>query len=370
MKLSAPPRVVAVVGPQGVAKNAFWESLMQLARTDAAPPQPRPGTPEENGSAEALSVVTAEFQGGQWTFIDCPSAPESFQETQHALMISDAALVICDAQAAPAGTLAPLLHFLDARRIPHLLFLNALDESGASVRALLKSLQVLSGHPLVLREMPLREGERMVGVVDLVSETTWGMKADREACLIPIPDSQRPIEEAARRQMLERLADQDDELLEALVEDSVPPPETLHEQMARALRDNRLVPVFIGSAERGWGLLRLLEGLRQEAPTVEETRMRLRLTAEGGPLAQCFKTYHLPEEGPQCLMRLWRGPVEDGSTLAGMRIDGMLRPQGATRHSVKTARMGEVMAVGRLDQIRAGDLLEADGVRRPFDWPQ
>ncbi|WP_232293558.1 GTP-binding protein [Stigmatella aurantiaca] len=358
------------MGPQGVAKASFMESLMRLAHTEEVPAPPSPGAAEGRGPAEALSVVTAEFQGERWTFIDCPSAPEGFQETQHALMISDAALVVCGAQVDHAGALAPLLHFLDARRIPHLLFLNALDESGASVRAHLKSLQVLSGHPLVLREMPLREGERMVGVVDLVSETSWGMTADREASLIPIPDSQRPIEEAARRQMLERLADQDDELLESLVEDSVPPPETLHEQMARALRDNRLVPVFIGSAERSWGLLRLLEGLRQEAPTVEETRMRLRLTAEGGPLAQCFKTYHLPEEGRQCLMRLWRGHVEDGDTLAGMRIDGLLRPQGATQHSVKSALMGEVLAVGRLDQVRAGDLVGADGVSRPIDWPQ
>ena len=125
-------------------------------------------------------------------------------------MVCDAALVVCDTGPERAAALSPLFHFLDARRIPHLLFLNALDESGASVRALLDSLQVVSARPLVLREIPLREGERMVGVVDLVSERAWGMTGEREAALIPLPDSHRPLEEAARRQLLERLADQDD----------------------------------------------------------------------------------------------------------------------------------------------------------------
>jgi elongation factor G len=358
MKLSAPPRVVAVVGIQGEAKTAFWQSLMELARVQAV------------GPSQELSVVSLEWLGEPWTFIDCPSAPEAFQETQHALMISDAALVVCEEREDCAQAVAPLLRFLDSRRIPHFFFLDALNASAASVRALLGALQVVSGHPLVFREFPLREGERTVSVVDLVSEDSWGVTAEREAPPVPVPASQRPIEEAARRQMLERLADQNDELLEALVEDSVPPPEMLHEQMARALRDNRLVPVFIGSAQRGWGLPQLLDGLRHEAPTVAETRERLRLTAEGGPLAQCFKTYALPEEGKQCLMRLWRGQVEDGSTLGGVRIEGVLRPHGSARHSVGSALMGEVLAIPRLEQVRTGDLLGADGVSHPNDWPQ
>ncbi|SEK68579.1 elongation factor G [Stigmatella aurantiaca] len=370
MKLSAPPRVVAVVGVQGEGKTAFWDSLMWLARTSAMPCPQSPGAPAGRSPPQELSVATVDLQGKRWTFIDCPSAPEAFQETQHALMISDAALVVCDAREDCARALAPVLRFLDSRRIPHFFFLNALNESGASVRALLSSLQVVSAHPLVLREFPLREGQRTVGVVDLVSEHSWGVTAASDAPPMVVPASQRPIEQAARRQMLERLADQDDELLEALVEDSVPPPEMLHEQMARALKDNRLVPVFIGSAEQGWGLAQLLEGLRHEAPTVEETRVRLHLTAEGGPLAQCFKTYHLPQEGKQCLMRLWRGQVEDGSTLGGIRIEGVLRPHGAAQHSIGTALMGEVMAIRRLDQVHTGDLVGADGVSRPNDWPQ
>jgi elongation factor G len=369
MKHPASPRVVAIVGPQGAGKTTLLESLLRVTGGGALRASAGNGAPSGRAMTLELAAATTDFLGERWTFLDCPGAPEFAQEARHALMVCDAALVVCDTGPERAGALSPLFHFLDARRIPHLLFLNALDESGASVRALFESLQIVSSRPLVLREIPLRDGERMVGVVDLVSERAWGMRGDREAALIPLPDSHRSLEEAARRQMLERLADQDDSLLEQLIEDVVPPPGVLYEQMARALRDDRLVPVFIGSAERGLGLLRLLKGLRHEVPTGEETRVRLGLTADGGPLAQPFKITYLPHVGKQSLVRIWRGSVTDGGTLGGGRVSGVLQPHGAQQTPVDTAHAGEIVTLGRLEAARAGDLAEVEDVRRATDWP-
>jgi elongation factor G len=369
MKHPASPRVVALVGPQGVGKTTLLESLLRVTGGGALRASGGNGAESERAMTLELAAATTDFLGERWTFIDCPGAPEFAQEARHALMICDAALVVCDTGPERAAALSPLFHFLDARRIPHLLFLNALDESGASIRALFESLQVVSGRPLVLREIPLRDGDQMVGVVDLVSERAWGMRGEREAALIPLPDSQRPLEEAARRQMLERLADQDDSLLEQLIEDIVPPPAVLYEQMARALRDDRLVPVFIGSAERGLGLLRLLKGLRHEVPAVEETRTRLGISADGGPLAQPFKITWMPHVGKQSMVRLWRGTVVDGGTMGGGRVSGVLQPHGVRQTPVQTAHAGEVVTLGKLEAARAGDFAEVDGVRRATDWP-
>ena len=369
MKHPASPRVVALVGPQGVGKTTLLESLLRV--TEAGPLR----SPGGNGTASGrtmtveLEAATTAFLGERWTFIDCPGAPEFCQEARNALMICDAALVVCDTGPDRAAALSQLFHFLDTRHIPHLLFLNAMDESGASVRGLLDSLQAVSTRPLVLREIPLRDGERMVGVVDLVSERAWGMTGEREAALIPLPETDRPLEEAARRQMLERLADQDDGLLEQLIEDVVPPPGVLYEQLARALREDRLVPVFIGSAERGLGLLRLLKGLRHEVPGVEETRTRLGLSASGGILVQPFKTWHVPHVGKQSLVRIWRGAVADSGTLGGGRVSGVFQPHGSRQVPVAAAREGEVAILGRLDAARTGDRVETDGVRRVAGWP-
>ncbi len=368
MKHPASPRVVALVGPQGRERRPCWSPC--CASREEVPSKPREQGPASGRTMTVeLAAATTGFMGERWIFIDCPGAPEFSQEAKHALMVCDAALVVCDTGPERAAALSPLFHFLDTRHIPHLLFLNAQNESGASLRALLESLQVVSARPLVLREIPLREGDRMVGVVDLVSERAWGTTAEQEAALIPLPETDRPLEEAARRQMLERLADQDDALLEQLIEDMEPSPGVLYEQMAQALCEDRLVPVFIGSAERGLGLLRLLKGLRHEVPGVEETRTRLGISASGSSMVQPFKLWHLPHVGKQVLARIWRGTVVDGGTLGGGRVSGVLQPHGAQQTSVGTAHEGDVAILGRVDAAHIGDRVEVDGVRRVTDWP-
>ncbi len=369
MKHPASPRVVTFVGPQGVGKTTLFESLLRSTGAEGLRAMSGHSAAVDRSMTLELSVAHTQFLGEHWTFIDTPGAPEFSQEARHALMVSDAAVVVCDASPERAAALAPLFAFLDARRIPHLLFLNVLDDEGASVREVLETLQTVSSRPLVLREIPLREGGHLVGVVDLVSERAWAEGKDGKPALISLPDADRPREESSRRQLLERLADLDDTLLEQLLEDVVPPPDALYAQFEKALREDRLVPVFLGSAEQGLGLERLLKGLRHEVPTVEETRERLGLSTDGSPLVQSFKTQHLPHVGKQSMVRVWRGQVEDGGTMAGSRVNGVQRVHGSKQTSVGAGRAGEVVSIGRVEAMRTGDFADPDGVRHPEGWP-
>ncbi|HEY0093011.1 MAG TPA: elongation factor G, partial [Archangium sp.] len=349
------------MGPQGVGKTTLLDSLLRSTGGGV-------GRVSGRGMTLELSTVGTDFLGEHWTFIDCPGAQEFTQEARHALMVCDAALVVCDASPERAAALAPLFSFLDARRIPHLLFLNLAEDGSLSVRELLELLQGVSSRPLVLREVPLRQDGQVVGVVDLVSERAWGT-GEGPSALISIPEAERPGEETARRELLERLADLDDTLLAQLLEDVVPPAQTLYSQLERALREDWLVPVFMGSAERGVGLQRLLKGLRHEVPTVAETRARLGLEGGGPVLVQSFKTQHLPHVGKQSLVRVWHGQVAEGSTLADGRVGGVQRVHGARPSPGGTAHEGEVVVLGRLESVRTGDLADVTSVRHPTDWP-
>ncbi len=369
MKHPASPRVVTLVGPQGVGKTTLFESLLKSTGAE----EPRTGGSGGGATGRSmtleLSVAHTRFLGEEWTFIDAPGATEFTQEARHALMVSDAAVVVCDASPERAAALAPLFTFLDARRIPHLLFLNVLEEGGAPVREVLEALQAVSSRPLVMREIPLREGGHLVGVVDLVSERAWGLGKEGKPALLSLPDSDKPREETARRELIERLADLDDALLAQHLEDVIPPPRALYEQLERALREDRLVPVFLGSAEQGLGLERLLKGLRHEAPTVDETRVRLGIPGEIPLLAQAFKTQHQPHVGKLSMVRIWRGGLSEGDTLAGSRVGGVQRVHGAKQTPAGTAREGEVVTVSRVDALRTGDLADAEGLLTPKDWP-
>lgn len=378
---AAAPRCAAIVGPYLSGKTSLLESLLFVAGAI-----PRKGSIKEKNTvgdaapearARSMSIESniagCEFLGDRWTFIDCPGSVELSQETRHALMVADAAIVVCEPDPSKALMLAPLLKFLDDRKIPHFLFINKMDETSLRVRDLLASLQQVSQRPLVLRQVPLRgkDGETVTGYVDLVSERAYQYKPGQASDLIQIPDEAKEREAEARRGMLESLADFDDALLEQLLEDAVPSSGDIYSQLSKDLADDLIVPVLLGAGERDHGVRRLLKALRHEVPGHEAVASRLGLeTDPKDPVALVFKTYHLPHTGKLSAVRLLGGEVKDGMTLSGHRLGSINRLMGLEAQKVNAAMAGDVVAFGRMDEIRTGDLLSGSGkATMTASWP-
>src|SRR5690606_26739396 len=159
-----------------------------------------------------LNVASCEYLGDRWTFLDCPGSVELGQEAMHALMAGDIAVVVAEPEPEEAVALTPILKVLDDWQIPHLVFVNKMDRANARVAELLAAFQAASSRPLVLRQVPIREGDSITGFVDLVSERAWHYEPNRPSSLIEMPESVREREREARREMLEALADFDDGL--------------------------------------------------------------------------------------------------------------------------------------------------------------
>ena len=151
--------------------------------------------------------------------------------------------------------------------------------------------------------------------------------------------------------MLERLADHDDALMEQLLEDIQPPRDKVFADLAGELRAGQIVPVFIGSAMNGNGILRLLKALRHEAPNVEDTRARLGLKDVNQTLLQVMKTIHTSHAGKLSVARVLGGKVDDAMELQNPRgdlgkVSGIYRMVGQ-----KSAKRGA--ADGRRDGRRS-----------------
>ena len=268
------PRCAALVGPYLSGRTSLLESILIATGAVGRRGSVRDGTTVGDGSAEArarqmsteLNVATTEYLGDIWTFIDCPGSIELTQDAYHALMVVDIAVVVCEPEPQKVLTLAPLLRFLDDREVPHIVFINKMDHPGGSVRATLEALQGLAARPLVLRAVPIRDGERITGFVDLVSERAFRWTGGQRSELIPLPDTVSEPGKEARAEMLEAIADFDDALLEQLLEDKAPDTDEIYAGLARDLQQDLIVPVFFGSAEGIHGITRLLKALRHEAP--------------------------------------------------------------------------------------------------------
>ena len=374
-KSPSAPRCAAIVGPYLSGKTSLLESILFLMGAISRRGRVRDGNTVGDGSQEArarqmsteINIATAEYLGETWTFLDCPGFIELAQDAYNALMVADTAVVVCEPEPQKALTLAPLLRFLDNRAIPHIIFINKMDLPGSSVRASLEALQALSNRPLVLREIPIYEEDKINGFVDLVSERAFRWREGHRSQLIQVPEALVGEEKSARISMLEAIADFDDSLLEMLLEDVVPTPDEIYVGLCRDLQHDLLVPIFFGSAECMHGITRLLKVLRHEAPEPLQTLDRLGFSPKE-PCARVFKTLHASHTGKLSFARVWHGELVDGSTLDGERVSGVNRVLGQKLDKRANVVFGEVAAIGRLEAAHTGALLCPTGKSGGDEW--
>jgi elongation factor G len=171
--------------------------------------------------------------------------------------------------------------------------------------------------------------------------------------------------------MLEQVADFDDRLLEELINDHEPGRDHVMSDLADELAKVQIVPVFLGSAENGSGVRRLLKALRHEMPELKVAAERV--GAEGRSAA-VLKTRHAGQAGRQTVVRVMSGDISDGEQVAlpdgtTERIAGVFSLQGEAQSKLDKAAAGDVVCLGRLDKAKRGDLISADGVARKSKAP-
>jgi elongation factor G len=373
------PRCVALVGPYLSGKTTLLEALLFAGGATSRRGSVRDGSSVGDHAAEArarqmsteLNVANATFLGDPWTILDCPGSVELLYEAQQAMLVADVVVVVCEPEVERAITVSALLHFLSRHNIPHMLFINKLDVANARVRDVLAALQGVSERPLVLRQVPLRGAEAEVtGYVDLVSERAYRYRPGQASDLVPLPEDFWDREGETRSTLVEKLADFDDALLEQLLEDVQPSKEEIYKHLTADFQHSLIVPVLVGAAVQDHGVRRLWKALRHETPGPRETADRLGIAADGEPLAQVFKTYHLPHTGKLSLSRVWRGAVSEGMVLNGMRVAGVVRLVGATHEKAAAAQMGEVVGLTRMEEIATGAVLTPSGKAAPLPQPE
>jgi elongation factor G len=355
---------IAIVGPYLSGKTTLLESLLWVTGAIPRRGSTRDKTTVGDSAPEArdrqmsveVSAASTGVEQTRFTFMDCPGSVEFAQEAYNILVGVDAAIIVCEPEAERVLTLAPLFKFLDDWQIPHLLFINKMDKAKSDFMDTLRSLQSVSSRPLVLQQFPIRQGDQLTGFIDLVQEQAYQYHPGAGPDPIPLPETLKDQEHAARMEMLEALADFDDHLLEELLEEIEPPQDEILEDLRKDLSMDQIVPVFFGVAEQDFGVRPLLKALLREAPDASVSAEH-RVSQTQGPVAQVLKTYFTPHGGKLSLVRIWQGTVEDGATLNGVRIGGIYRLLGQQQVYQNRATAGEIVALSRLEGIFTGDTL-------------
>src|SRR5438445_2276761 len=369
-------RVIALVGPAGAGKTSLAEArLFAAGATDrlgstangSSIGDSSPEARQRGGSTE-LNLYNFDYLGDDFAILDVPGSVGFAADGARALAIADVAIVVVDPDPARAPLAAPALRALDELGVPHLIFVNRIDQAHGRVRDLLSALQPMSVSPLIARQIPIWDGEKVNGFVDLALERAFKYRAGKESERIEIPPELQEREIEARTHMLEQLADHDDELLEQLLMDEVPSREKIVQDLARETSDNLGVSVLFGSASSSWGVRRLLKALRHEAPTAQAAADRLGVS---DPSMYTFKILH-GSIGRLALSRALGGTIREGSDLntedgEHARVGSLFKVQGEKTQKLSEARNGDLVAVAKIDTVKAGQWLGAGKLPPPVE---
>lgn len=178
---SAGTRTIALVGPGGGGKTSLAEALLFAAGAIDRQGSVDAGTSVGDSSAEArarrgsteLNLLHFEFLGDRFALLDAPGSVGFAADASLALAAADLAVVVIDPEADRAHLAEPALRQLEALGLPHLIFVNKIESARGSIRGLLQALQPLSSAPLIARQIPIREGEKVTGFVDIALERAF-----------------------------------------------------------------------------------------------------------------------------------------------------------------------------------------------------
>ncbi len=367
---STGPKCIAIVGPFASGKTSLFEAILERTKAIAKAAKAGSGNTVGDNSPEAkahqmsveATIANTTFMGESLTFIDCPGSVEFAFEAEPVLAAADMAIVVAEPDEKKIPALQLVLRRLDDLGLPHMLFLNKIDKATGSVRDLLALLQPASKTPLLLRQIPIWKDGIAIGTIDLANERAYVFREHAESQVVPIPDADRARELEARYSMLERLSDHDDALMEQLLEDVAPPMDEVFDDLSADLRDGAIVPVFIGAAENGNGITRLLKAIRHDGPDVTVTAKRLGVKANG-PILQVMKTIHTSHAGKLSVARVLSGSVADGVELGSAdgsgKVSGLFSLIGKDVKKQASANAGDTLALGKLDAIATGATLGA-----------
>jgi len=392
-------RNVALIGHRGSGKTSLHEAMLFEAGAIGRLGTVADGTtvsdhePDERERGMSIDAALACFEHGgrEINLIDTPGEPSFVADAIAALRVADAAVVVVNGVAGVEVHTERLWRRADDEGLARLVFVNMLDRERADFLAALDSLKAAFGPHVVATEIPIGAERDVRGVVDLIDMRAFvyegtGPGAGRET---EVPAELRERAGEYREKLMDEVAESSDELMERYLEGE----EIDHDEVVRVLKRGvtagHVFPVTCGVATRNLGTGRLLEALVEDLPS-PAMRGAVRAGGPGGEpvevepdedgplLAYVFKTLADPYAGRINLFRVQRGTLRSDSQAVNAtrrekeRLGQLGQPLGKELRPVAELGAGDVGAVAKLKETRAGDVLcagQEEIAFAPLDLP-
>ena len=332
----------------------------------------------ERGITIVSAAVSAEWKGYQFNLIDTPGHIDFTAEVQRSLRVLDGGVVVFDAVQGVEPQSETVWRQADRYGVPRICFVNKMDRVGASYERTIESIKDRLGANPIPMQLPIGFEATFRGVVDLLTMTAvqWEDDLGREPKHSDIPDDLKEQAEEARRHMVEKIAELDDELIMKFLEAEEISIEELKAALRRGVLENKAYPVFAGSSLKNKGVQVLLDAVLDylpspaDIPAVKATDPKnddavIELPADdSAPLsALVFKIVTDPYVGRLAYVRIYSGVLSQGQSVLNStkgrkeRIGRLIRMHADHREDVTEVRAGDIGAVLGFKESFTGDTL-------------
>ena len=332
----------------------------------------------ERGITITSAATTAFWRDFRINIIDTPGHVDFTVEVERSLRVLDGAIAVFDSVAGVEPQSETVWRQADRYRVPRIAFINKMDRTGADFFAAVQSMiDRLGAHPVPV-QLPIGQEEHFRGVVDVVemSGTVWEDDLGTKVSTIEIPEELKEQADEYHHQLIDAVAEHDEELLETyLTDESAVTPDMIRRALRKATLTISVTPVFLGSAFKNKGVQPLLDAVIDylpsplDVPPIHGVDPRTghelsRRPSEDEPFsALAFKVMSDPYVGKLTYFRVYSGKVKAGERVMNVttgkteRVGRLLQMHANHREERDEIGAGEIVAAVGLKATTTGDTL-------------
>jgi elongation factor G len=348
---------------------------------------------QERGITITSAATTCAWGDTTINIIDTPGHVDFTVEVERSLRVLDGAVAVFDGVAGVEPQSETVWRQADKYRVPRLCFVNKLDRTGASFEASFESIRERLTDNAVRIQLPIGIESGLEDVVDLVEMEGVVWKGDDLGASFErteVPAELKDTAELYRAELMERVAETDEELLEAFFEHGELTVEQLKSGLRAATINNELVPVVCGSAFKNKGVQTLLDAVVDYLPSPLEVppikgidpksgEERVREPSDDEPFAAlAFKVMTDPYVGTLTFSRVYSGTLEAGSHVVNVtkgskqRVGRILQMHANSREEMAGCMTGDIVALVGMKDTSTGDTIttaEAPIILESMEFP-
>jgi elongation factor G len=331
---------------------------------------------KERGITITAAATSCMWKNTVINIIDTPGHVDFTMEVERSLRVLDSAIAVFDGVAGVEPQSETVWRQADRYNVPRICFVNKLDRIGADYDMCIRMIKdKLNAEPLPL-QIPVGSESSFIGVVDLVimKMLIWDDPSGKDYRIAEISDDFKDIAGIAREQMIEKLADCDESIMEKFLEGVSPEEEDIKKAIRNATVSAKLYPVFCGAALKNKGIQPLLDAVVDYLPSPKDKppvqghdvedhdKIIVRDVDDKEPFcALVFKIMTDPHVGKLSYMRVYSGVFKSGDQVLNVfvgkkeRIGKFLRMHANHREEIDDVSTGDIIAAVGLKSVRTGD---------------